>query len=118
MYVSDRPLDRAFFLYSSVDDWIFGERRKPFEGLLRDTRRNRGFGDFWGHMLVARGVAEVMVEPDLRIWDWAAPAVIIREAGGRMTTFEGQELADGCSALTTNGSVHDDVVKRLAGGDA
>jgi histidinol-phosphatase len=118
IHVSDRRLERAFFLYSSVDDWIFGERRRAFEGLLRDTRRNRGFGDFWGHMLVARGVADVMVEPDLRIWDWAAPAVIIREAGGRMTTFEGQELADGCSALTSNGFVHDDVVKRLAGGDA
>lgn len=116
IHVSDRSLDQAFFVYSSVDEWILGKRREAFEGLLRDTRRNRGFGDFWGHMLVARGVADVMVEPDLRIWDWAAPAVIVREAGGLMTTFEGEELVDGCSALTTNGHVHDDVVKRLSGG--
>ena len=27
---------------------------------------NRGFGDFWGHMLVARGAADVMLEPELR----------------------------------------------------
>jgi histidinol-phosphatase len=111
--VSDRSLDRAFFLYSSVDEWIFGERRKAFEGLLRDTRRNRGFGDFWGHMLVARGVADVMVEPELNLWDWAAPEIIVREAGGRMTTFEGTELVHGCSALTTNARVHDEVVRRL-----
>ena len=116
IHVSDRSLDRAFLVYSIVDDWMFGERREAFEGLLRDTRRNRGFGDFWGHMLVARGVADLMVEPDLRIWDWAAPAVIVREAGGRMTTFEGGELTDGCSALTSNGRVHDDVVKRLTEG--
>jgi histidinol-phosphatase len=117
IHASDRSLDRAFFVYSSVDEWIFGEQREAFEGLLRDTRRNRGFGDFWGHMLVARGVADVMVEPDLRIWDWAAPAVIVREAGGRMTTFEGDDLVDGCSALTTNGHVHEDVVKRLSAAD-
>ena len=33
--------------------------------LIRGAKRNRGFGDFWGHMLVARGAAEVMVEPEL-----------------------------------------------------
>jgi histidinol-phosphatase len=114
IHVSDRPLGDALFVYSSVDEWIFGNRRGSFEGLLRDTRRNRGFGDFWGHMLVARGVADIMVEPELNIWDWAGPAVIIREAGGRMTTFDGDEMTDGCSALTTNGLLHDEVVGRLA----
>ncbi|HEY7400592.1 MAG TPA: inositol monophosphatase family protein [Actinomycetota bacterium] len=113
IHASDRSLDRAFFLYSSVDEWIFGARRKAFEGLLRDTRRNRGFGDFWGHMLVARGVADIMVEPELNLWDWAAPEIIVREAGGRMTTFEGEPLDDVCSALTTNPLVHDEVVRRL-----
>ena len=106
----------AFFVFSSVDDWIEGPRHEAFLGLLRDTRRNRGFGDFWGHMLVARGAADVMVEPELAIWDWAALKVIVEEAGGRVTTFEGEEPSDGSSILTTNGLVHDEVVARLAGG--
>jgi histidinol-phosphatase len=44
----------------------------------------RGFGDFWAHMLVAEGAAEVAVDaPDLAIWDWAPMKIVVEEAGGR-----------------------------------
>ena len=44
----------------------------------------RGFGDFWAHMLVAEGAAEVAVDaPGLAIWDWAPLKIIVEEAGGR-----------------------------------
>ncbi len=44
----------------------------------------RGFGDFWAHMLVAEGAADVAVDSaDLAVWDTAAIAVIVEEAGGR-----------------------------------
>jgi histidinol-phosphatase len=112
---SERKLDDAFMVFSSVDDWIGGPREEAFMGLLRDTRRSRGFGDFWGHMLVARGAADFMIEPALRIWDWAPITVIVEEAGGRVTTFEGDEPSDGSSILTTNPVVHEDVVRRLSG---
>ena len=115
IHVSAAALDEAFFVYSSVDEWVFGTKREAFEQLLRTTRRNRGFGDFWGHTLVARGVADIMAEPELRIWDGAAPEVIVREAGGRMTTFDGVELFDRCSALTTNGVLHEELLRLLAG---
>jgi histidinol-phosphatase len=53
----------------------------------------RGFGDFWAHMLVAEGAAEVAVDaPGLRIWDTAAVAVIVEEAGGR---FDGRVSSNG-----------------------
>jgi histidinol-phosphatase len=75
--------------------------------------RDRGFGDFWAHMLVARGAAEVMIEPDLAIWDYAALQVIVEEAGGRMTTFEGGPPVHGGSILTTNGALHEEMLRRL-----
>ena len=111
---SERALPDAFFVFSSVEDWL-GPRREEFEGIVRDTRRSRGFGDFWGHMLVARGAADIMAEQELSVWDWAAPKVIVEEAGGRVTTYEGDEVGHGTSVLTTNGVVHDEVVKRLSG---
>ena len=44
----------------------------------------RGFGDFWAHMLVAEGAAEVAVDAaDVAVWDIAAIRVIVEEAGGR-----------------------------------
>ena len=113
--VSERKLEDAFMVYSSVDDWLGGDRRDAFVGLVRETRRTRGFGDFWGHMLVARGAADFMLEPALRVWDWAPITVIVEEAGGRVTTFDGDEPADGSSVLTSNAAVHDDVVRRLSG---
>ena len=60
-------------------------------GCSRHWRRRSapaGFGDFWGHMLVARGSAEAMLEPELALWDYAALVPIVEEAGGRMTTLE------------------------------
>jgi len=65
-------------------------------------------------MLVARGSAEVMLEPQLATWDLAAPQVVLEEAGGRCTTFEGGPLGHERSMVATNGLVHDEVLARLA----
>ena len=65
--------------------------------------RVRGLGDFWGHVLVARGAAQVMIDPSARTWDTAAVEVIVREAGGTITQLDGSPIADGSSCLTTAG---------------
>ena len=53
----------------------------------------RGFGDFWAHMLVAEAAAEVAVDvPGLAVWDTAAVAIIVQEAGGR---FDGRVSSNG-----------------------
>ena len=52
-----------------------------------------GLGDFWAHMLVAEGAAEVAVDAaGLAIWDTAAVAVIVEEAGGH---FDGRASSNG-----------------------
>jgi len=114
LHTSGRKLEDALVVFSSVGDWLGGPREEVFLELLRDTRRSRGFGDFWGHMLVARGAADLMIEPALRIWDWACITVIVEEAGGRVTTFEGDEPSDGSSILTSSAVVHEEAVRRLS----
>ncbi len=87
------------------------------EGLRRIVSgawRDRGFGDFWGYVLVAQGSAEVMLEIGPTLWDLAAPALVVREAGGRMTDLEGRPSHAGPGALATNGLLHDRVVEMLA----
>jgi histidinol-phosphatase len=61
-------------------------------------------------MLVAEGIADVMVEPILEIWDVAALIPIVQEAGGRTTDRRGEVRADGGNAVTTNGLLHDAVL--------
>ncbi|HEX2241548.1 MAG TPA: inositol monophosphatase family protein, partial [Actinomycetota bacterium] len=81
-----------------------------FDEITGRVRRTRGFGDFWGHMLVARGAAHIMVEPQLKIWDVAGLQPIVAEAGGRLTRANGRAWIDAGSCLTTCGSLHDDVI--------
>ena len=59
---------------------------QPIPERAFDAWHVRGFGDFWAHMLVAEGAAEVAVDaPGLAIWDTAAVALIVEEAGGSFT---------------------------------
>ncbi|MDA1002206.1 MAG: histidinol phosphatase [Chloroflexi bacterium] len=83
------------------------------DALLRRSWRQRGFGDFWGHCLVAEGSAEVMLEGAISPWDIAALAVIIDEAGGRLTDVDGVATIDAGHCITSNGVLHDEVLAAL-----
>jgi histidinol-phosphatase len=107
------PIDKledATVLFADVRSFAEGGHKQFFETLTQRARRTRGLGEFWGHMLVARGAAHVMLEPDLFVWDVAALAPIVAEAGGRLSHFDGSEWSERGSALTTCGSLHDEVV--------
>ncbi|MGH2590098.1 MAG: inositol monophosphatase family protein [Actinomycetota bacterium] len=106
-------VSRSFVVYAGMADWLDGPDASGVQEILREARRNRGFGDAWGHMLVARGSADVMLERELATWDWAAVQVVVEEAGGRITQLDGSPLAHGRSVLTTNGSLHDEILARL-----
>lgn len=108
-------ISEATVLFADVGSFEDAGLGRFFEDLTTRSFRSRGFGDFWGHMLVARGAAHVMVETSLRIWDVAALQPIVSEAGGRLTQIDGSEWSDKMPCLTTNGSLHDEVV-RLARG--
>src|SRR5439155_257645 len=49
----------------------------------------RGLGDFWQHALVAEGSLDAAVDARLALWDYAAPALIVAEAGGRASARDG-----------------------------
>jgi histidinol-phosphatase len=86
------------------------------DGLRRLTGaawRDRGFGDFWGHMLVAQGSAEAMLEYGVSPWDMAAPHLILTEAGGRMTDLDGHASWSGPQVVSSNGLLHDRVLEML-----
>ncbi len=79
--------------------------------------RDRGFGDFWGHVLVAQGSAEAMLEYGVAPYDMAAPYVVVTEAGGRMTDLDGRPSWTSPQVLTSNGLLHDHVLRMLDAAD-
>lgn len=76
--------------------------------------RTRGFGDFWMHLLVAAGHADVAFERDVKPWDVAAVAVVVTEAGGRCTGWDGGSPLVTGDVVSTNGRVHDELLTLLA----
>jgi histidinol-phosphatase len=110
-------LEDALLCHADVRSYERHGCGAQFDALTRRVWDRRGFGDFWGHMLVAEGVADVMVEPVLEIWDVAALLPIVEEAGGRITDRRGIRRADGGNAVTTNGLLHDDVLAIIGAGD-
>ena len=103
----------AQVLYAGTADVEASGRGPGFRDLLASVWRERGLGDFWGYALVAEGAAEAMIEVDLSMWDIAAPSLLIEEAGGRITDFEGRRILDGGTILATNGALHDTVREAL-----
>ena len=97
--------------YSDFKGWA--ERGEAWRGILDQAWRTRGYGDFWSHMLVAEGAIEVAAEPSLKLWDMAPLDIIVREAGGRLTSLDGAQGPWGSSALTSNGLLHDNLVAQL-----
>ena len=83
--------------------------------LTRATRRTRGFGDWWGHVLVVDGRMDIMLDPIVADYDVGPLPVLLEEAGGRFTSIAGENRLDGGNALSSNGLLHDELLEMLKG---
>ena len=82
--------------------------------LLDAARNTRSFGGFWQHMLVAEGAIEAALDWTSKPWDLAPLGIIVEEAGGRSTNLRGERTIYSGQLLSTNGKIHDEVLKLLA----
>ena len=91
-------------------------RWDAFVRLVDATRSQRGFGDYLGYAWLAAGRVEIALGLNLKIWDLAAPKIVIEEAGGRLTDLDGNDSLTSGHALATNGHLHAATLEVLAGG--
>lgn len=96
-------LEEAVVLATDVRDLYEGGRGPVFETLQANTRLQRTWGDCYGHMLVATGRAEIMLDAALKIWDCTALQPILEEAGGTFTDWHGVATHTAGNGLSTNG---------------
>jgi len=62
--------------------------------------------------MVANGTFDAFFEYKLAPWDFAAGALILEEAGGKVSSCKGENLSSSYSSLlATNGNVHDEFIK-------
>ncbi len=107
-------LAQASIVHGSLGEIIRAGFWDPLAGLIERAWRDRGFGDFWGHALVAEGKAEAMIEIGLQPWDIAALLVLVEEAGGRLTDAGGARGVHLAEVVTSNGHLHRELLEVLA----
>jgi histidinol-phosphatase len=104
-------LAEAVVLATCVRSLYDAGRGSVFETLQGQTRLQRTWGDCYGHILVATGRAEVMLDPILNIWDCAALQPILEEAGGTFTDWHGTATHTSGNGLSTNGHLLQQVME-------
>ena len=105
------PLAEGLLLLNSYEYFVKGKRTAAHDRLLQAARQQRGWGDCYGHILVATGRAEACVDPMMNPWDNAPLLPILQEAGGTFTDWQGRATIHGGDGISTNGKVFDEVMR-------
>jgi histidinol-phosphatase len=89
------------------------EARERIRRLADAARNGRAIGGFWQHMLVAEGAIDAALDWTSKPWDLAPLGIIVEEAGGRSTNVQGKRTIYTGDFLSTNGKIHEEVLKLL-----
>jgi histidinol-phosphatase len=104
----------AHISYGGLRD--YREYTDGFVRLITACRRARGFGNFLPHMLVAEGTYDLASSgAGCKPWDVAPLHLIVHEAGGLLTGFDGSGCAADGPILTSNQRLHQDALAVVNG---
>jgi histidinol-phosphatase len=78
------------------------DRLRSLAGRCWDSR---SMGNSLSHLSVARGTADIGWSSRANLWDFAALALIVEEAGGRFTDRSGDSPVGG-AGVSSNGLLH------------
>ncbi|KQP71585.1 MULTISPECIES: inositol monophosphatase family protein [Microbacterium] len=92
--------------FQSIGQWRDAGKLDALERLTSSVWRDRGYGDAWPYMLLAEGRLEFVAEFGVKEYDIAALVPIVTEAGGKFTSFEGNDSLSDLSSLATNRVLH------------
>ena len=96
-------LENAVVLCSEMERQEEYGRQQAWQRIVNATYVQRTWGDGYGYALVATGRAEIMVDPALSPWDAGPLQVIIEEAGGTFTDWQGNPTIRAGEGIATNG---------------
>jgi len=102
IYDSDLHLDKAI-MFGSLNRLV----SKVFNvKMFGSSAQNLSF--------LARGYVDLVIEYHDNPWDFSAGALLVEEAGGKVTNFEGNKWSpDVGRYVASNGNVHNEVLKIL-----
>lgn len=99
--------------FSSITPFKDKSKLEGFLKICSSVHSHRGYGDTLGYILLIQGKTDIVLEAKDKIWDIAAPAILVEEAGGKFTDFKGKFSLTSGEAVATNGILHRDILKLL-----
>ncbi len=103
-------LSEATFLTTDVTSFEKYGFNNAMTELISRTRLHRTWGDAYGHMMVATGRADIMVDAVLNLWDAAALLPIVTEAGASYSDLNGNISIESGNALSCNKALLNDIL--------
>lgn len=87
-------------------------RGEQFRKLSLAGKCVRTWGDGYGYIMLVSGRCDVMLDPKMKIWDYAALIPIVQGAGGVITDFNGKDPLSGVDNIvaTTSKVLHNKVL--------
>ena len=116
IHVSKRGLEDAFLTHNS-NFHADGEKMfKGFKKLVNSVFKVRMLGSCIAHLAqLADGRTDVDVEYGLHPWDIFAGALIVEEAGGKVTDFAGKPWHSfNGTLIASNGLIHNEIQELLS----
>lgn len=108
-----RELEHALVCHGGLAQFTDAGSEAQLLKLARGTYTQRGLGDFAGYRALLLGQADAVIDPAIQPYDIAAAAVLVREAGGRLTSPRGEDTIYAGYAVASNGHVHDALLALL-----
>lgn len=91
---------------TSLSYFTTPQLRGLYDRLDDVCRCSRGWSDCYAWVLLATGRVDAMIEPDLKLWDFAAAIPIVRESGGIWSDLAGNASLEVTQILAANPTLH------------
>jgi myo-inositol-1(or 4)-monophosphatase len=108
-------LEQSLAVFGDVASFAKHGRADAWQRITQAVSFRAGWGDAYGHMLVATGRAELMLDPIMHVWDSAPFPPILKEAGGYFGDWQGKPTIHANEALSTSQALLPEVLAIIRG---
>jgi myo-inositol-1(or 4)-monophosphatase len=106
-------IDEAVVTFTDAASFAAHGRGPAWQRILDSAYVSAGWGDAYGHCLVATGRAEAMFDPVMEVWDCAPFPPILREAGGYFGDWSGNQTIHAKEAISVNAALLPSVLELI-----
>jgi histidinol phosphatase-like enzyme (inositol monophosphatase family) len=106
------------YMYSTAPLMFPGDMEGPHRALADSVKLFRWGGDCYGYGLLAAGFVDLVVEANLKLYDFCALVPVVAGAGGVITDWRGRPLdrdSDGTMLAAGDAAVHRQALAVLSG---